>query len=378
MLELAGLSVRSGKSYELFSSYTLPATQIPQLLFPALFGVSAPSAAGVLEETSVGVSYFGAFNFHELTGYVGLLTCMLATLGFVQSRREKIVIFWAGVALFACVAALGDSTPLFRLLYQLPGFNRFRAHGRLFMLVAFACAVMAGYAIRAMEFERVSLRLRRRIVLGWSLLIATVLIYVLSSYPQMAEMADVQGVELAPFFMNGALGFPLAIFVVSAVLLYFWSFNGPGAYLALFALLLFDLGSFAFISGSAQKTFDGSLLTAPEHAVKYEATKRRKNSVRPFTLDDARHHSHRKRLDVDTVGNILVRHDRRRIGVDENDLDTLLTQRLTGLRTGVIKLSSLADNNRTRPNNQNLLRSRVAQAIAFFVCPNRADNPLSR
>ena len=95
MLELASLSVRSGKSYELFSGYTLPLAQLPQLLFPALFGVSAPSAAGVLEETSVGVSYFGAFNFHELTGYVGLLTCMLATLGFVQSRREKIVIFWA-------------------------------------------------------------------------------------------------------------------------------------------------------------------------------------------------------------------------------------------------------------------------------------------
>src|SRR5216684_1455472 len=49
-----------------------------------------------------------------------------------------------------------------------------------------------------------------------------------------------------------------------------------------------------------------------------------------------------------------VGHDGRGIRIDQHDLIALRAQRLACLRTGVIKLASLADDDRARPDNQNL------------------------
>ena len=49
-----------------------------------------------------------------------------------------------------------------------------------------------------------------------------------------------------------------------------------------------------------------------------------------------------------------VGHDGRRIGIHQHDFVPFRAERLARLRTGVIKLASLADNDRARPDNQNL------------------------
>ena len=88
------------------------------------------------------------------------------------------------------------------------------------------------------------------------------------------------------------------------------------------------------------------------------AAHRGQQRVGLFLFDDARQRAPVDRLDVDRVGHLRVRHDRRRIRVHEDDAVTLLPQRLAGLRAGVIELARLADDDRAGANDQD----------AFDVC----------
>ncbi len=64
----------------------------------------------------------------------------------------------------------------------------------------------------------------------------------------------------------------------------------------------------------------------------------------PFLANDGADGLHGERLDVGDIGRFRVRHDRRRIGIDQYDLVTLLPQRLACLRTGIVKLARLSNN----------------------------------
>ena len=59
-----------------------------------------------------------------------------------------------------------------------------------------------------------------------------------------------------------------------------------------------------------------------------------------------------QRLDVGAVGQLRVGHDRRRIAVDEDDLEPLGAQRLAGLRAGVVELARLPDDDRAGANDE--------------------------
>jgi hypothetical protein len=63
--------------------------------------------------------------------------------------------------------------------------------------------------------------------------------------------------------------------------------------------------------------------------------------------------SGRDRLDVGRVGQIRVGHDRRRIGIDQDEPVALFLQRLAGLRARIVELARLADHDRARADDQN-------------------------
>ena len=69
----------------------------------------------------------------------------------------------------------------------------------------------------------------------------------------------------------------------------------------------------------------------------------------------------RNRLDVRTVGELRVGHDRGRIGIHEDDLVAFFAQGLDGLRTGVIKFSSLSDHDRSRADHENSVQVRASR-----------------
>ena len=68
--------------------------------------------------------------------------------------------------------------------------------------------------------------------------------------------------------------------------------------------------------------------------------------VRVLLLDDLLNGLYGHRLDVDLVRHGLVGHDGRRVGVDQNDLQTLFAQCAAGLRACIVELGSLTDYDR--------------------------------
>ena len=79
---------------------------------------------------------------------------------------------------------------------------------------------------------------------------------------------------------------------------------------------------------------------------------RRQQRVGAFLLDDLGDHLRRDRLDIGRIRQIRIGHDRRRIGIDEDDPIALGLERLAGLRAGIVEFARLADDDRARANNQ--------------------------
>ena len=86
---------------------------------------------------------------------------------------------------------------------------------------------------------------------------------------------------------------------------------------------------------------------------------RRQQRIRLLPLDDLLHHVRRDRLNISPVRKLRIRHDRRRIRIDQHHRVPFLLQRLARLNAGIIKLAALPDHNRTRTNDEYLVNRSV-------------------
>jgi hypothetical protein len=66
-----------------------------------------------------------------------------------QSRRPLMAWFIV-VMIIGVIAALGTNTPLYGLLYRLPGSTLFRVPARAWFLFSFAMAALAGFGIQGL------------------------------------------------------------------------------------------------------------------------------------------------------------------------------------------------------------------------------------
>ena len=82
------------------------------------------------------------------------------------------------------------------------------------------------------------------------------------------------------------------------------------------------------------------------------ASNGRQQRVRALATDDVAHAFDSQRLDIRSVGNLGIGHDRGRIGVDQDDAVAFLAQRLAGLDTRIVELGSLADDDRAGAKDQ--------------------------
>ena len=82
------------------------------------------------------------------------------------------------------------------------------------------------------------------------------------------------------------------------------------------------------------------------------ASDRRQDRVRALPFDDPLQELEGERLDVRRVGQLRIRHDRRRIRVDQNDAIPLALERADGLRARVVELAGLADDDRPRADDE--------------------------
>ena len=86
------------------------------------------------------------------------------------------------------------------------------------------------------------------------------------------------------------------------------------------------------------------------------AAHRRENRVRPLLLEDQLDELRRHRLDVRPIRELRIGHDRRRVGVDEDDLVALFLERFRRLRARVVELGGLPDDDRAGADHENSMQ----------------------
>ena len=74
------------------------------------------------------------------------------------------------------------------------------------------------------------------------------------------------------------------------------------------------------------------------------------NCVRFLPVNDRFDDLGRDRLYIGTIGELRIRHDGGRVGIDQDHLVTLFPQSFAGLDTGVIEFTTLPDHDGTGAN----------------------------
>ena len=82
---------------------------------------------------------------------------------------------------------------------------------------------------------------------------------------------------------------------------------------------------------------------------------RRQQRVRALLHDDRLDELRRQRLDIDRVRKLRVRHNRRRVGIDDHQLIPGLAQRLERLRAGIVEFGRLPDDDWAGAEDENFM-----------------------
>ena len=141
--------MRSDLTYEGFVEFSLPPSHLLGFFFPFLFGTPAA--------TALTPAWWGHWNETEMACYAGLSPWLLAPLA-LGSRRGRL---WLALGAVFLILALGGYTPMATLLYDLPGYNQFRAPARNLLFVDLALAILAGLGATRLAAETRVADLRR-------------------------------------------------------------------------------------------------------------------------------------------------------------------------------------------------------------------------
>ncbi|MFH0844987.1 MAG: hypothetical protein V1930_05880 [Pseudomonadota bacterium] len=136
-LEFVNLSVRSVlDSYELVTDGSYPPQAIITTLMPHFFGNYVEGNFWVADLP-------WSVPLYNL--YVGILPLILLPfISYKGSEDRKGILFGTILAIMALLLAMGSHTPIYRLLYHLPGFDRIRAPSKIIVLWVFALGLLAG------------------------------------------------------------------------------------------------------------------------------------------------------------------------------------------------------------------------------------------
>jgi hypothetical protein len=153
-IELSGRSHRVGKptaaGYAAYTEPSLPPQNLITLLLPEFYGADTdtdnPYWGFYLKSTDNGERFAIRHNAAETALYVGIAPLLLTGLALKRGRRDPKTLFFAVVAAFSLLLALG--TPLNALFYfGVPGFGQSGSPARVLVLWALAIAVLAAFGL---------------------------------------------------------------------------------------------------------------------------------------------------------------------------------------------------------------------------------------
>lgn len=153
--ELAGTSHRTGTRYADAIDWAFGIRQLATFFVPDFFGNPAHHAVLSLDDlrrVSLDGDAFwgggwGAKNYVEAAAYIGVLPWLLAPVGLVAAWRSG-ARFWLGLAVAAAACAFG--TPLYRVLFALPGFDQLHTPFRWVFVLDLSVLVLSAIGFDAL------------------------------------------------------------------------------------------------------------------------------------------------------------------------------------------------------------------------------------
>ncbi len=126
----------SSEKYSYMVMRSMPLYNILNLVYPDFAG-------NIMDN-----SYFGEEGIDEFTIYCGIITIFLALISikFLFRQNNYVKIFTITTLIFL-ILGLGGNTPLFRILYYVPGFKTFRAPSRFLLFFILSLSVLAAFGI---------------------------------------------------------------------------------------------------------------------------------------------------------------------------------------------------------------------------------------
>lgn len=135
-------------SYEHAVSWSIHPEEAASLIVPEFCGFSDK------EGGQEGPRYWGRNPFKLNNEYSGIVVLVCAILFLILFRRDPMLLFFAGLALFSLIFALGGNTPFFYLFYHLvPGVKLFRAPSMIMFWFSLSVTVMAAWGLNRLFTE---------------------------------------------------------------------------------------------------------------------------------------------------------------------------------------------------------------------------------
>jgi hypothetical protein len=242
-----GAEGRSG--YEWATSWSMHLEELVGQFVPLFSGVSIndPKAQG---------GYWGRNAFKDNTEYTGFFPILIGIVGIALWRRRE-TWFFAGMAAFALVYALGATTPLFYIFYViLPNVSKMRAPSMIMFLFSFSFAMLAALGIDALirlrneAKARITQKLHKALMITSSALTVLALLFTAAGKPLLSVYTSIfySGIETRSIqMMEGNV--PTVVMSLWLIALLCWAatylirgyVTGTAGRLALFALIFISL-----------------------------------------------------------------------------------------------------------------------------------------
>ena len=154
--ELASLSKRTLLTYKEAVDGSLQFKQLLTVITPKLFGFTDMSQ---VKHVPFYLALSKGYHFWETGFYFGIPALILGLIGIAKNYRSRLSAFLIFAAVIGFLHALGSNGFLFKILFYLPGFDKFRFPARTIYYLVFGFSVFAGFGYDAIAKNKEKLKL---------------------------------------------------------------------------------------------------------------------------------------------------------------------------------------------------------------------------
>ena len=151
---------RSGLDYDYATGWSFSPEELTTFFVPSFYGFGDYEYNGPLSNNQpVRVNtYFGQMTFTDFPEYMGVITIILAVIGFFRNRKNRFVQFSLLIIIIALLISFGRNFSILfdPMFYYFPYFNSFRAPSMILVLVQIFLPILAAFGIDAIVKARES------------------------------------------------------------------------------------------------------------------------------------------------------------------------------------------------------------------------------